>query len=134
MGEELATVYNNFASATKKGGDAHKAIPMYRRALELQNNVQEAKGGGGESMAPIMINLGSALMATRQYDEAGEVLEKAYQLRLAAFGEDHKNTKSAAKWLEKLERLRTGEPEGSLEGSMVSNQTAEGGSRRGSVI
>eukprot|EP00961_Rhodomonas_salina_P168413 2270250-Rhodomonas_salina.1 len=29
MGEELATVYNNFASATKKGGDAHKAIPMY---------------------------------------------------------------------------------------------------------
>ena len=33
--EELAAIYNNAASALKKGGDAAKSVPMYRKVCPL---------------------------------------------------------------------------------------------------
>jgi serine/threonine-protein kinase len=80
------------------------AEPLLRQALAVRRNLPEGHRYIGESMS----ELGSVLTELGRYDEAGTLLREAYQILLAAEGEDAGRTVRARERLAELERRAPG--------------------------
>jgi len=68
-----------------------RAIEMHREALRLRLSAPAEKGGGEESEDAVlsMNDLGTALWASGEYEEAERVLRRALDIRRKTLGPDH---------------------------------------------
>jgi serine/threonine-protein kinase len=80
------------------------AEPLLRQALAVRRNLPPGHRYVGESMS----DLGSVLTELGRYDEAGTLLREAYQILLAAEGEDAGRTVRARERLAELQRRAGG--------------------------
>ena len=98
--DEAAVVCNSLGAALKRAGERDKALGLFRRALQHR----EARRGAAEvELAPVLVNLGAALLQARAPAEAATHLRRARDARRAALGDDHAQTLAAAKWLQRAE-------------------------------
>ncbi len=95
----LAATYNNLANTYREAGQPAEAIPIFRRAIAMQDEVLQE---GHPSRAHPLIGIGRAYMALGRTTEADRAFRDALAIRRAALPAGHVYILSALDYLVKL--------------------------------
>ncbi len=95
---EAARAKNNVANLYMFAGHPANAEQLYKEAVLIQSK----KDSESVSMADSLYNLSMAYGMQQKYDEARQMMDRAYKIRLSKLGPDDADTQKAAAKLKEI--------------------------------